>query len=219
MTMAQRDAIISPAPATGLLIYQTDNTPGYYYYNGTAWAALAGSGGSGFSHYIGELYGGGIVVAVWKVAGVEKGLIASLENMQTSVASYMMAWSGNTGTLIGATAQSPIDGQANTTAIIGQIGSTTNKAATVCDAYSNTETGTGVYSDWYLPSVWELNQCFNAAFVVNTILGATNGFKLAGYWSSTEFNGTLALNYDFHSGYESTNAKYSTVWVRAVRAF
>jgi Chaperone of endosialidase/Head domain of trimeric autotransporter adhesin len=38
MTQAQRNAIT--APATGLLIYQTDNTPGFYAYNGTAWAAV-----------------------------------------------------------------------------------------------------------------------------------------------------------------------------------
>ena len=33
MTRAQRDLIANPA--TSLLIYQTDNTPGYYYNNGT----------------------------------------------------------------------------------------------------------------------------------------------------------------------------------------
>jgi hypothetical protein len=33
MTQAQRNAIISPA--TGLVVYQTDNTPGYYYNTGT----------------------------------------------------------------------------------------------------------------------------------------------------------------------------------------
>ncbi|MBL4752563.1 MAG: tail fiber domain-containing protein [Flavobacteriales bacterium] len=33
VTMAQRNAIVSPA--TGLLIYQTDNTPAYYYNSGT----------------------------------------------------------------------------------------------------------------------------------------------------------------------------------------
>jgi len=32
MTKAQRDAIV--APATSLLIYQTDNTPGFYYFDG-----------------------------------------------------------------------------------------------------------------------------------------------------------------------------------------
>lgn len=44
MTQAQRNAIV--APATGLLIYQTNNTPGFYYYNGTAWLGFGGSGWS-----------------------------------------------------------------------------------------------------------------------------------------------------------------------------
>ena len=33
MTLAQRPV----APVAGLLIYQTDNTPGYYFYTGSAW--------------------------------------------------------------------------------------------------------------------------------------------------------------------------------------
>jgi hypothetical protein len=45
MTMAQRNAIA--APATGLLIYQTDSTPGFYCYDGAAWGAVKGSGGGG----------------------------------------------------------------------------------------------------------------------------------------------------------------------------
>lgn len=40
MTQAQRNAITSPA--TSLLIYQTDNTPGFYYYSGSAWTAIGG---------------------------------------------------------------------------------------------------------------------------------------------------------------------------------
>jgi hypothetical protein len=38
MTLTQRNAIA--APATGLLIYQTNSTPGFYYYSGTAWTAV-----------------------------------------------------------------------------------------------------------------------------------------------------------------------------------
>ena len=38
MLLAQRNAI--PSPAAGLMIYQTDNTPGYYYYNGAGWEEL-----------------------------------------------------------------------------------------------------------------------------------------------------------------------------------
>ena len=44
MTQTQRNAIATPA--TGLLVFQTDNTAGFYYYNGTAWVAIGGSGGS-----------------------------------------------------------------------------------------------------------------------------------------------------------------------------
>ena len=36
LTETQRDAISSPA--TGLMIYQTDGTAGFYYYNGSSWA-------------------------------------------------------------------------------------------------------------------------------------------------------------------------------------
>lgn len=38
MTASQRTAIVSPA--TGLLIYQTDNPAGFYFHNGTAWVQL-----------------------------------------------------------------------------------------------------------------------------------------------------------------------------------
>jgi len=45
MTESQRDMIASPA--TGLLVFQTDGTAGYYFYDGTAWTSLSGGGGSG----------------------------------------------------------------------------------------------------------------------------------------------------------------------------
>ena len=42
MTATQKSAISSPA--TGLLIYQTDGTTGFYYYTGSAWIGLPNSG-------------------------------------------------------------------------------------------------------------------------------------------------------------------------------
>jgi uncharacterized protein (TIGR02145 family) len=47
MTKVQRDAVTSPA--TGLVIYQTDNTSGYYYYSGANWVGLTGAGPGGNS--------------------------------------------------------------------------------------------------------------------------------------------------------------------------
>ncbi|GAB3989677.1 hypothetical protein GCM10028807_15100 [Spirosoma daeguense] len=40
MTAQQRGLISNPA--TGLLVYQTDATTGFYFYNGTTWSALGG---------------------------------------------------------------------------------------------------------------------------------------------------------------------------------
>ena len=40
MTQAQRDAIASPA--TGLLVFQTDNSAGFYFFNGAAWTGIGG---------------------------------------------------------------------------------------------------------------------------------------------------------------------------------
>jgi hypothetical protein len=48
MTQAARNAITVGATQEGLLIYQTDITPGFYYYNGTIWTGFGG-GGSGWA--------------------------------------------------------------------------------------------------------------------------------------------------------------------------
>lgn len=44
VTLAQRNLIASPA--TGLQVYQTDETPGFYYYDGTEWITLNGTNGT-----------------------------------------------------------------------------------------------------------------------------------------------------------------------------
>jgi hypothetical protein len=167
--------------------------------------------GATYIHYIGELYQGGIVVAVWKEAGVEKGLIASLVSLGSVV------WSDNTAA-IGATARSPQDGQANTNAMLAQ--SATAPAAKLCNDYTNSETGTGVYSDWYLPAVWELAQCYKNAIVVDNIIGDANGFGKLSYWSSTEyFIGTNAMVFAFSNGYAFSSGKNNVSPIRAVRKY
>ena len=43
LTESQRDAIAMPA--TGLMIYQTNEISGFYFYNGTAWTKINGATG------------------------------------------------------------------------------------------------------------------------------------------------------------------------------
>jgi hypothetical protein len=178
--------------------------------------SIAGSSG----HYIGELFGGGIVFFVYNNGA--NGLIASLDDLDGGSG---VAWSGNTGTLIGATAQSFYDGAANTTAMVTQD-ATANKAGTLCDSYTG-----GSQTDWYLPASWELNLLYNSAFSINTILendanGTTNGLNAEDvaptygrYWSSTENGSNYAWYYYFSLGSSDSSTKSPTWRVRAVRAF
>jgi len=159
------------------------------------------------SHYIGELFQGGIIVSVWKTGGIEHGLIASLTDI-----SLPAIWS-NVTELVGISAQSPFDGQLNTNAIIAQSGHTTS-AAKLCNDYVSDG-----YSDWYLPALWELHQCYNAAYIVNTILGARNGFQFSYYWSSTESYDNYAGFHYFDYGTTYFDYKSSANSVRAVRKF
>ena len=56
MTETQRDAITSAA--TGLMIYQTDGTAGFYYYNGSSWSEV---GANSTTYSIGDIVNGGVV--------------------------------------------------------------------------------------------------------------------------------------------------------------
>jgi len=194
---------------TNITVTGAGTTASPYVVNTTA-------GDSGFTHYIGELYGGGIIVSVWKTEGVEHGLIAALTDQSTALIWTTAAYQS---TIVPGDATSPTDGLSNSNAIVAQAGAGTTYAAGLCRAYSATGDG-GLY-DWYLPSNWELNQCYNAAFVINTILGATNGFQFdySYYWSSTESNFINAWSLYFPSNFLSDSNKSNTYRVRAVRRY
>ncbi len=207
---------VSPDPSSALDVSATDTGPaGATGLPGPAGATGAtGFGqGDGFVHYIGELYQGGIIVSVWKEAGVEHGLIASLVDIDTAA-----AWSNIINVAIGAPARNYYDGQPNTIAIIAQAGHI-NSAAKLCDDYMNIDSGTGVYSDWYLPAYFELRACESARFIVNTLLGNSDGFRSNNYWSSTEWYVFNAHFWSFIPVGTANDNKYSLYPVRAVRRF
>jgi hypothetical protein len=167
-----------------------------------------------FQTNIGKLMGGGIVVSEWFENGVHKALIASLTDLSTSLDWTIPAF--QLGPAIGPSAQSVYDGLTNTNAIIAQTGApaTTAYAAGIAKLYLS-----GGYTDWYLPSNWELVLCYNSAAIVNRILGA-NGFAGNVYWSSTETNGSPSSAWImfFNTGaLASYGAKNSNNYVRAVR--
>lgn len=169
---------------------------------------------NGFTHYIGELYGGGIVVSVWKQGGVEHGLIASLADLSSGIIWTTAAYQS---TSVPGGSLSPMDGLSNSSAIILQAGAGTTYAAGLCRAYSTA--GDGGLNDWYLPSTWELDQCYDAAYTVNRILGATNGFQFMDYWSSTELNTGFTWGVYFYNGDQGYANKNASRRVRAVRRF
>jgi len=177
-------------------------------YNNLA-TQIGGAGGG--SHYIGELVGGGIVVALWKDGSTEKALIASLTDLSTGIQWTLPAFQS---TLIGSGAQSFSDGLGNTDAIIAQ---TTAPAANTYAAGLARLHADGGYNDWYLPSNWELNMCYNSAAIVNKVLGTDSFTGNAYYWSSTENDSSFAWYFFFSNGFANDSLKSFTGYVRAVR--
>jgi hypothetical protein len=175
----------------------------------------AGSGG-GFTHWVGESFGGGVVFHVFKDAlGEEHGLICSLTDLSTAA-----PW-GLYGTDV-PNCESSWNGAANTAAIMA-AGVEAGSAAQLCDAYE-----AGGFSDWYLPAIDELNLMYNAKYHLNRSLSLISGalpFDLSTYpiyWSSSEDNFLAAWVFDSSDGgigHGLNGFKDGILYVRAVRAF
>ncbi len=201
---------------------ETDPTGGTSYsITGTSqllsvpYALYAKTAGTVGSHYVGELYGGGVVF--WVDHTGKKGLIISMVDLSTS-----QGWSNVTGDNTRNT--NDWDGMGNTAAIIGQSGHTSS-AAKLCNDYTNTDYGTGTYSDWYLPSIAELFLIRNNFYAVQKALdsdgnNATNQLdKSINYWSSTESTSSYALSFKLSDGSTIEESKLNNDYVRAIRAF
>ena len=228
MTETQRDAI-SPA-ATGLMIYQTDGTAGFYYYNGSSWEGYYSKNEvdtlianlqtqiTNNAIRVGDFYGGGVVFYIFEsgdtgyIAGETHGLIAAVADQSDGIQWYNGSYvtTGATGTAIGT-------GADNTTTIISVQGATeTSYAAGLARAYTG-----GGYTDWFLPSKDELNKMYTNRATINTTAAANSGSDFANnyYWSSSEIDNYFAWFQNFNDGAQSYFNKDPTYDVRAVRAF
>ena len=151
---------------------------------------------------LGDAVGGGIVFYV-DCTG-QHGLIAATTDQGTAIP-Y-----GCEGTVTGAIGTAVYTGLANTNAILAAC-PTAGTAAQLCRSYNG-----GGYTDWYLPSIGELQLMYDNRSVVPNL--TTGVFT---YWSSTEGGATIASGFFFYGGYSLAAMKgYATQMVaRAVRAF
>jgi hypothetical protein len=161
-------------------------------------------------HYVGELYGGGIVFYVDQTG--QHGLIASLADL--SSAAYVGLYGVNIPNC-----SSRWDGAANTSAIM-TAGAGAGSPAGLCDSYS-----AGGFTDWYLPSIDELSQIYQSIYVINKTLDQDGNPASAGIYPSTYVSSTQGTNitmwgFMFQTGdlWDNCDRGYSQ-YVRAIRAF
>jgi|LauGreDrversion4_2_1035121.scaffolds.fasta_scaffold584473_1 hypothetical protein len=206
MTTAQRDAISSPAE--GLMVYQTDAPIGYYFRKGGVWLCLATSTCSySIGQNVPEL--GGFIFYL-DASGCH-GLVCATTDQSTGI-----RWHNGVNWPTNSIESGNGLGKGNTQSIIKFQG-TGSYAAKSCTNYTG-----GGFTDWYLPSRYELNLMW-----LNVGQGATNvgGFSSnSDYWSSSEYidDFSLAWSQTFTSGNQSNQGwmfKNSLNHVRAIRAF
>jgi hypothetical protein len=209
------DVTTIPSPAAGLLVYNTNAAitagcgTGFYFYDGTKWVKLA----SNTTHYIGKLYCGGNIF--WLDETGEHGLISAPADQGTSSG---IQWYNGTFKVTGANADGVYAGKYNTDKIIASQGSG-SYAATLCRDYTYSS-GNVFYSDWYLPSKYELNLMYlNRAFLYPF------NYSYGVYWSSTEGISNPLVNafeQEFMTGSNGFQDEGQKNWpnlVRCIRKF
>ena len=142
-------------------------------------------------------------------ANVQHGLIVSVFEINSSNKDTQYGCKNtlnNTGSAIGT-------GAANTAAILATC-STSGIAAKLCDDYS-----TGGYSDWYLPSEFEMVELYNASTYGGGTLTLSTNLSSIEYYTSTETSAEKAYHLHFNGYNMHEDKKDKTKNVRAVRSF
>ena len=151
---------------------------------------------------IGEVYRGGYI---FQINEDGTGLVAAMDELDQSY------WGCGGTELSGAEGQAIGTGYQNTLDIVAGC-SEPNTAAGTTLAYES-----GGYSDWYLPSLNELSEMYNTIGNGGP-QGNTGDFIATRYWSSSEYNSSLAWTVNFNTGGSSLFDKYGTTKVRAIRS-
>jgi len=210
-----------------LMVYNTatagDVTPGFYYWNGTAWEAIGGSSPTTYS--VGDFAQGGIVF--WVDETGQHGLVCAKEDQDGG--SGIRWYAGDFG-ITRAKGAGLFSGELNTFIIISsqvEFGDDhLDYAAQICNDLQITESGK-TYGDWYLPSKGELNLMYQNKATINAtaVANGGSGFVSSGssgytvYWSSTEYVKYYTWGQWFSDGLQYWCDKDRLCRVRPVRAF
>jgi hypothetical protein len=193
-------------------------------FSGTTLNIPTPSNGSSNTHSVGESYGGGVVFYTWDNG--DHGLIVSTDDVSSVTQS---AWPGNAtierikpilennnGLLAGKELTRTLVYYALTASGITNL-PTSNIAAFLCYQYRG-----GNFSDWYLPSAYELDLLWQNRNVVANLASAWNS-NTTKYWSSTLSYTDGGVNVQFYLinylGQRNGNAAYDAHRVRAIRSF
>ena len=157
---------------------------------------------------VGDSYGGGVIITVDTtnstlliMANTDQDMHTDWANSSATTFALDGCYS-KMGNCTGYETNEIGSGKNNTNKIISTMGIGNASAAEECANYTG-----GGYTDWYLPSAWELNE-------MRKYLGAI----VATYWSSTEYAGSN-VNAWFHNfGNNYVNYVYKTFNLLRVRA-
>jgi len=161
---------------------------------------LTGPAGANTNNNIGKFYQGGWIAAQWvEGSTVFTNKVLIVQSPQSSITRKWTVQTQVNNTVPAPGATNRYDGQPNTTAIVAQAAGCIG-----CDPFAAEYANNlvlGGYSDWYLPSIEELNMVYNAAVPITRSLAASGFappyFANSLYWSSTESSSNGAFAYGF----------------------
>jgi hypothetical protein len=211
-----------PAGVNGLSAYQVAVNNGFIGTEAQWLSSLQGEPSSLQTYSIGQFAHGGIVF--WVDPTGMHGLVVSLLDASSVPLKWQdPGWQGGVFYLwTNSTADGLYGGKTNTMManVVHRIGNYTPESPMSSSRKFNSQN----YSDWYLPSKYELNLLYQQIGVVDGQILSSGGTSLSGgvFWSSTEQSGDLAFWQNFNTGQTDFGwpySKNSALRVRPVRAF
>jgi len=191
-------AIGDEGPAGGIVFYVADGEDGR-----PDGITIQGYGSSGDNGYFAEY-------TAYYLEAAPANETTSFWQLSGTLIADVTTWANETVKNTGLAASIGV-GRRDTQIIVNHLGTTgsneTNRAAPRC-----ARKDTGGKTDWFLPSLGELNEMYKAKELTGI---PTTGW----FWSSSQGNANLAWEQNFGNGNQSNSNKLVDANVRAIRAF